>query len=67
KVDFEDKHDTPSKQDCDWKNIVQFLGLDFPEIYLTSEGDIKLTQSMAILKIPGEKTWEGCSGPRKDR
>ncbi|GFT35340.1 glutathione S-transferase Mu 1 [Nephila pilipes] len=53
KVDFDEKRYIVGKDD--WKNAKFNLGLDFPNLPYYIEGDIKLTQSVAILRYLARK------------
>lgn len=57
-VDFEDKRytfDMANRLASDWFKVKPTLGLDFPNVPYLMDGDVKLTQTLAILRYLGRK------------
>jgi len=59
KTDFEDKTyeigDGPTFDTSSWTSVKDSLGLDFPNLPYYIDGDVKITQSNAILRYLGRK------------
>eukprot|EP00795_Rhopilema_esculentum_P002478 gene2478-18140_t len=59
KTDFEDKTyavgDGPTFDKSGWTSVKDSLGLDFPNLPYYIDGDVKITQSNAILRYIGRK------------
>ncbi|CAG2177142.1 unnamed protein product [Oppiella nova] len=53
-IDFNDKRYVFSNEK-EWQSVKSTLGLDFPNLPYYIDGDIKLTQSLAILRYLGRK------------
>lgn len=58
-VDFEDKRyqygPAPTFDRSDWLNVKFNLGLDFPNLPYYMEGDVKMTQTLAIMRYLARK------------
>ncbi|CAL1275162.1 unnamed protein product [Larinioides sclopetarius] len=56
KIDFEDKRYTTDGAGCEiWKKEKFNLGLDFPNLPYFIDGDLKITQSITIMRYLGHK------------
>lgn len=58
----------PDFDQCDWTNVKATLGLPFPNLPYYIDGDVKLSQSNAILRHIGRKhKMNGMSDDEKDQ